>query len=167
MDAPGGRSSAQRECVAQREEQCAAPVASRVIESSESRVCRERSDGEPGEVAESPGVGGDDGSGVSKSRGRDEQVMRASGAAGLACMGEQLSVDSGDLEIVWLDRDGGQERFDERLSRWLVPAIGELNSDQQFGRSDCGDHDIVIVTNDLVDRRRRPFRCDQDRRVED
>jgi hypothetical protein len=82
-------------------------------------------------------------------------------------VGEQLGVDPSNWEVVGLHRDRGQQRVHERSAGRFVAAIGELDADQQFGGGDRGDHDVVLVGDDLLDRGRRSLRGDEDRRVED
>lgn len=48
-----------------------------------------------------------------------------------------------------------------------MPQIGELDTDEQLGGSNCGDHDVILVSHQLIDRDRRAFSRDQERRVKD
>jgi hypothetical protein len=75
-------------------------------------------------------------------------------------------VSSRHVEVVWLDRNRGEDVLDERVPSLLALALRKLDADQQLGGRDRCDCRIVLVIDDLVERRYRALRCDENRCVE-
>lgn len=67
-------------------------------------------------------------------------------------MGEQLGVGACDVEVVGLDRNGGEDPLDERAAGGTVLVVRELLADEQLRCGDGGDRDVVLVADDLVQR---------------
>ena len=79
---------------------------------------------------------------------------------------EQAGVDASDLQVVLLDWNGRENSFDEGGTAPPVPRIGELDSNQQLGRGDGGNRDVVLVVDQTLDGVAHALGSDKNRRVE-
>src|SRR5581483_8718744 len=72
-----------------------------------------------------------------------------------------------DSEVVDLDGVEREHALYELGALLPAPCIGALDADQQLGRRNRGDRDVVLVVDQLVERETIALGCDEDRRVED
>lgn len=66
-------------------------------------------------------------------------------------MRQQLCVRSRDVDVVLLDRNGGEHLGDVRLSRRAPAAVGQLDADQELRSGDRCDRDVVVVPDQVVE----------------
>jgi len=98
-------------------------------------------------------------------RGNDEVVSAARNA--LAAHGdEQLGVRFRDGSVVCDCRNDGNDLVDEGLAPSALLARRERHADSELGDGDCGDRDVVVVIDDVVESVARPFGVDEECRVE-
>lgn len=71
--------------------------------------------------------------------------MRAAGSTCVADVNEQGCVVASDGQVVGDDLDAFQYPFDESLALGVVVVVGEFDADQQLGRGEGRDGDVVIV----------------------
>lgn len=77
--------------------------------------------------------------------------MRTALSAGSVSLRQEGCVNSRDFEVVGLDRQGGQEPFNDRAASFAVSGICHGDSGQKFRGCDCGHGDIVIVGKQVID----------------
>jgi len=73
----------------------------------------------------------------------------------------------GYVEVIVEDGDGGYDILDVVDSCGPISGLRQEGPDPKFGHGDCGDGDIVVILDDLVEIASRPFSIDQERRVEE
>ena len=73
----------------------------------------------------------------------------------------------GHVEVVWLDGHGVENRRHKVLALIPPTTSRQLNPDPQLGNRDCGDRDVIAVTDSLSQCNVAPLGVDQDRRIED
>lgn len=100
-------------------------------------------------------------------RGRDHEVVRSTGSPGASRMGKQQGVCTGRLQVVVLDRQRREDRFDEARASWAMGSVGQLDADEKFRSGDRCDRHVVFVADDCVESPARPLDPDEDGRVED
>jgi hypothetical protein len=54
---------------------------------------------------------------------------------------------AGDVEVIVLDRDRGDDGVDQGTSPRPVGRMGQLHTDQQLGNRDRGDGDVVLISD--------------------
>lgn len=81
-------------------------------------------------------------------------------------MGQQQPVRAGDVEVVVLDQDHGEDGIKQRPAPRPVGRVRQLDADQQLGHGDGGDGDVVVA-DQIVETDPSTFSGDHDRRVED
>lgn len=117
------------------------------------------------EVGESGVIRAQDSAGCSPRGSRNDQVVRPPGRSLASDMDQQLGMGLCDSTVVVEDGDDREDAFKERKAgRSLLPR-GEEHADSQFGCSDGGDGDLVVVADSIVEVGCRAFGVDQEGRV--
>lgn len=99
--------------------------------------------------------------------GGDDEVMRSSGSALASHSNEQLSVRCGDYGVIVDDGDNLGDFIDEVLASCSMGIVGELDPHEEFGDGDCSDGHLVVVGDELFERRPRAVCVDQEGGVEE
>lgn len=97
----------------------------------------------------------------------DEQIVRTTGTSRAPYVSEQEGVSVGDLEVVGLHRDRSQDRLDIPLPRVPTSPVGQLDTDEKLCCGDRGNHDVILVGDQLIENLPPPFGSYQDRRIQD
>jgi hypothetical protein len=82
-------------------------------------------------------------------------------------VGKQNRVRPRNVEVVGLGGDLREEAFYVGASRSAAAPVGEFDADEQLGRADRGDRDVVLILDQLAEPRLAALSLDEDRRIED
>lgn len=121
----------------------------------------------PWKIGETGHVSGDDRSTRRRSRGRDDQFVCPAVAA--RCLGdrEEFRVSSGDDQIVVFDLDSVEKGLNMGQTRRAVRRVRSERSEEQLGRGDRSDRQIVRGFDEGLELELMALDGDDDRAVED